>query len=180
MIIRLIPDGPLPSVLFTLSFTTPPPPTLPISQSYLNQLQVLSQHDLDSPNCVHMLDKAVGVISLLHEVLFDLSSFKDKRRAAVKCTFIDGEVQEWTIVNEKCVEDLSGVLRDVGWSAMQAKVEEYERSSRTAQVNPAPPVPTTKKHKKQKSLLMSLVAYVSSFLNNIELLTAETLQPCFL
>lgn len=158
MIIRLIPDGPLPSVLFTLSFTTPPPPTLPIPQSYINSLQVLSQHDLDPPTSIHMLDRSVGLISLLHEVLFDLSSFKDKSRTVVKCTFIDGEVQEWTISDEKCVEDLGGVLRDVGWSAMRAKVEEYERTGGAAQATPSPPPRPTKKHKKQRSLLMSLVA----------------------
>ncbi|KAI0783279.1 hypothetical protein C8Q75DRAFT_737047 [Abortiporus biennis] len=167
MIIRLFPATQVPSVLFTLSFSNHLPPALPVPQAYLNQLHILSQYDLEPPNSFHVLDKAVGMIALLHEVSFDLSPTSKpgcQDQVIVKCTFIDGEVKQWTIANRGCVEALQGVLRDVEWSSMQAEREKYEKfGTKPPNVEPTPPPPTpVKKHKKQKSLLMSLVALVQS------------------
>ncbi|THH30828.1 hypothetical protein EUX98_g3361 [Antrodiella citrinella] len=153
MIIRLIPHPPLNVVLFTVSFNTKLPSVIQLPQFYSNQLGLLSQHELDRPISYHCLDKATWLIACLHEVSFDLSI--GNGLVGVRCTFIDGDVKEWTFSSDRCSHDLVNVCRDVRWSAMQAERERYERYS----MHQIPEeVSQPKKHKKQRSLLMSLVS----------------------
>ncbi|KAF5365306.1 hypothetical protein D9758_005453 [Tetrapyrgos nigripes] len=88
MLIRLLPVPSQPTVLFKLTFENLPH-HLVYPSSWANQLAALSCDDLEVPELVHALDKAVGTQSILEEVTFDLVHSK------IKCVFVDGEVEEW-------------------------------------------------------------------------------------
>lgn len=106
-----------------------------------------------------MLDKSVWLVTCLHEVIFDLSGNTGDDFVTIRCTFIDGDMREWTFKDDKCMSKLQGVLKDVEWSHIQSQKEKYERQSLDSQhseVSSSPP-PSQKKHKKQRSLLMTLV-----------------------
>ncbi|KAK7680356.1 hypothetical protein QCA50_016596 [Cerrena zonata] len=118
---------------------------------------------IQAPSSLHMLDKAVWLVTCLHEVIFDLSGNTGDDFVTIRCTFIDGDVREWTFKDEQCMSKLQGVLKDVEWSHIQSQKEKYERQSLDSQrseVSPSPS-PSQKKHKKQRSLLMTLVSLVS-------------------
>ncbi|TCD60132.1 hypothetical protein EIP91_010680, partial [Steccherinum ochraceum] len=153
MIIRLIPPPPHNSVLFTVSFNTKLPGHVAFPQFYSNQLGLLNQHELEQPQTYHSLDKATWMIACLHEVAFDLSM--GNGLVLVRCTFIDGDVKEWTFKSDKAVRELAAVCRDTEWASMQADRERYERYGMQS-VSESDLQP--KKHKKQRSLLMSLVS----------------------
>lgn len=154
MIVRLIPYAHSESILYTVSFNAKLPAAVPAPQFYANQLHLLSQHDLDNPNSHHSLDKATWLTACLHEVAFDLSM--GNGMVIVRCTFIDGDVKEWSIRSDKCTQDMDHVCRDTRWASMQAERERYERYGR--QASPEPEELQPKKHKKQRSLLMTLVS----------------------
>ncbi|KZT26185.1 hypothetical protein NEOLEDRAFT_1177964 [Neolentinus lepideus HHB14362 ss-1] len=161
MLIRLVPQPPSPTVLFTLSFPSlaqslPPPP------SWHLQLQRLATSELELPASMHALDKSAWVVCVLQEVTFDLCA------ETITCVFVDGQREEWPIVGgtaNRCVKALESVLDDVNSSAREnekervTSVEENHQphsrqvSSSSVNSNSAPV-----KHKKQRSLLMSLVA----------------------
>ncbi|THU85668.1 hypothetical protein K435DRAFT_384683 [Dendrothele bispora CBS 962.96] len=88
MLIRLLPDPHQPTVLFKLTFENLPD-HLAYPLSWSNQLAALSCDDLEIPELMHVLDKAVGAQSILEEVTFDLVQNR------IKCVFIDGEMEEW-------------------------------------------------------------------------------------
>ncbi|TFK29471.1 hypothetical protein FA15DRAFT_700067 [Coprinopsis marcescibilis] len=104
MLLELIPPSPtLPSFRLFIDFPEflhgqPNPP------GWSNQLNVLLQHGLDLPRCMHMFDKAVGMATLLESVRFDLRGTRQNGRednghgvATVRCDFVDGAVVEWTV-----------------------------------------------------------------------------------
>ncbi|CAL1710261.1 unnamed protein product [Somion occarium] len=163
MIIQLKPPTPsTPVVLFSFTFNSAPPSSLPLPTAYNNQLQLLAQHDIQIPKSLHMLDKSIWLVACLHEVIFDLSPHDGTDFVTIRCTFIDGDVREWTFRNEECVKDLEDVLRDVEWSHIQSQREKYERYGIDHSHTDSPPSPQPqKKHKKQRSLLMTLVSLVS-------------------
>lgn len=160
MIIQLKPPTPAtPVVLFSFTFNSSPPAALPLPTAYNNQLQLLAQHDIQGPSSLHMLDKSVWLVTCLHEVIFDLSGNTGDDFVTIRCTFIDGDVREWTFKDARCMSKLQGVLKDVEWSHIQSQKEKYERQSLDSQRSESSPSPSPsqKKHKKQRSLLMTLV-----------------------
>ncbi|KAI0074252.1 hypothetical protein K474DRAFT_1709998 [Panus rudis PR-1116 ss-1] len=184
MIIKLIPplSTGVPVVLFSFTYnpepyTNPTSSPLPLPTAYENQLSLLRQHKLPLPSSIHMLDKSVWIAASIHEVLFDLARYEQDPTAPwgvkVSCTFVDGDVQEWSFCSEKCVRELVGVLKDVDWSSVQERRERIQRSASEGASPyeqelsiPPPPEQTRKKHKKQKSLLMTLVSLVSPTISN--------------
>lgn len=156
MLIRVIPLPPLPTILFTITF---PNLTrdLPMPPYWDVQLQRLAAEDLEIPHSIHSLDKAAWIAALLQEVTFDMTSL------TVSALFVDHSVEEWPLMGRECVSALESVLRDVNDSALES---EQERADAPPQPPPAPLPPPVQakhsKHKKQRSLLMSLVACVSS------------------
>ncbi|KAH8080709.1 hypothetical protein BXZ70DRAFT_637422 [Cristinia sonorae] len=156
MIIRLVAPSPVNTVLFTVSFNTKLPSHLTSPPFYANQLQLIAQHDLDHPSGYHWhaLDKSTWLIAALHEVVFDLTL--GNNLIVVRSTFSDGDTKEWSFKSDKCMSDLLKVCQDVQWAGRQAEWERYER------YGVLPPseseVLQPKKHKKQRSLLMSLVS----------------------
>ncbi|KAF9075817.1 hypothetical protein BDP27DRAFT_1414984 [Rhodocollybia butyracea] len=174
MLIRLIPSASQPTVLFKLVFENLPD-SLPVA--WANQLAALDSDDLEIPELMHALDKAVGVQSILDQVTFDLVEQK------IKCVFSDGELEQWDIASgyQGLVDDavrqrkidlvrkLDSVIDDVNQSALEMdkerKREEAQRQQQKAKEAAKPEeittVPTDQKrprHKKQRSLLMNLVS----------------------
>lgn len=156
MLIRLIPPAPEPTVLFTLTFP-PLPADIPFPQNWAAQLQHLSAQDLELPGCIHALDVAVGLSARLHEVVFDLNDM------SVSCTFVDGVREVWGIDRDTaCLAKLRTVVEDVCESAGETPRQEPKLEPTRMALEPAAPTPVKPtKHKKQRSLLMTLVACVS-------------------
>lgn len=180
MQIKLLPPAPHPTVLFAITFPNPQP-CLPIPHSYTTLVHTLntSHPQLDLPNSVYALDKATYILELLSEVIFDMST------GEVKCIWVDGVIDAWDLrIGEKrstweleggVGQMLESVLTDVNMSAEESEWEKLReewdkyraaeveaRANADAQVQIAAiaaAVPVIKsKHKKQRSLLMTLVA----------------------
>jgi hypothetical protein len=173
MLLKLIPPSPQPTVLFNLTYPTQHT-SLPLPLAYQSLLHTLSTSSppLDLPNSLHALDKATYLAELLQEVVFDMES------ESVRCVWVDGGVEEWPLLDGKgdregCLRMLSRVLRDVELSGEEAKKEQlrddWERfeyaQAQQAQANAlahaqaqAMSPAKANRHKKQRSLLMSLVA----------------------
>ncbi|TFK52943.1 hypothetical protein OE88DRAFT_1643673 [Heliocybe sulcata] len=124
-------------------------------------LQRLATSELELPGSIHALDKSAWVVCVLQEVTFDLCA------ETITCVFVDGQREEWPIVGgtaNRCVKALESVLNDVNSSAKEnekersAGVEENQHHSRQSSTNTIKPTDGPVKHKKQRSLLMSLVA----------------------
>ncbi|KAI5117683.1 hypothetical protein M0805_003473 [Coniferiporia weirii] len=152
MLLRLIPDAPLPTVLFTLAFQNLPD-HVPFPVNWTNQLQHVLQDDLEMPNCVHALDRSAWAISLLHEVNFVVPA------RMISCLFVDGTRAEWPISDERCLGALLSVVGDVSESAEALEMEQNRAKAlamppMTRPASPAKPY----KHKKSRSILMTLVA----------------------
>ncbi|KAJ4478076.1 hypothetical protein J3R30DRAFT_3702772 [Lentinula aciculospora] len=188
MLIRLIPSASQPTVLFKLVFQNLPE-TLQTPIAWVNHLAALDSDDLEIPELMHALDKAVGVQTILEQVVFDLLEQK------IKCVFFDGDTEEWDIgscyqglLAEEAyhrkvdlVRRLDSVIDDVNESAaemdrerkreeqqkeQQKMKEEGERLEAAKQTENATFGNSLGRksrpgHKKQRSLLMNLV---SSFL----------------
>lgn len=176
MLIKLIPPPPHPAVLFTLSLPDPQP-CLPTPNNYNAIIHSLntSHPQLVLPNSLYALDKATYILDLLDQVIFDMVS------GQVKCIWVDGVTDVWDLRlgERRSVWELEGgvgrmlesVLDDVNTSAEESEWEKlredwdnYRAAKVEAQSNPASQVqvaaaPVVKgKHKKQRSLLMTLVA----------------------
>jgi hypothetical protein len=165
MLLKLVPPFPDPTVLFTLNFPILPS-NVQLPQAWLNQITILNIDELDLPTSFHALDKSIAITVLLQEVVFDI------RTLTVSCLFTDGVKEEWPLMGAACLKALESVLQDVNTSSLQEdrdaereaeqhRWRESEREKLLALSIPPSPKPT--KHKKQRSLLMSLVAYVFFF-----------------
>ncbi|KAI0943582.1 hypothetical protein AcW1_002716 [Taiwanofungus camphoratus] len=158
MIINLIPsDAQGPHVYFRVNFNEPCE-TVPLPAGWITQLQCLQMDELEMPGSVHALDKASWLTAVIDELVFDLAS------QTVCCTLIDGPRMQWSMTQGACLRALDDVLADVAQSAAELERERTPppfkaESSRGEQVAPLelPPAKPTK-HKKQRSLLSSLVA----------------------
>ncbi|PSR75166.1 hypothetical protein PHLCEN_2v9282 [Hermanssonia centrifuga] len=171
MQIKLVPSSLLPTVLFTVTYSEPPD-YLGFPASWAQTLHRISADDLELPSTMHAFDKTTWLVTILHSVTFDLAS------KTVLCTFVDGKTQLWPLSEEdpqgKCFQELESVLKDVNNSAIEAERE--KRRTDIPRPSPSPCPSHTKsepilhsqsqstkqgKHKKQRSLLMSLVACVN-------------------
>ena len=170
MLLRLVPEQPHPTILFTLAFNNLPD-GLPFPASWTAQLQNILHDELEMPQCIHALDKGAWAAVLLHEVTFSIPA----RRVSV--LFVDGTNAEWPMEDKKLEMSLKEVMDDVSESSVAAEMEQRRAQAiqaaaqaQAAQermpVTPSP-VPSRGKHKKSRSLLMSLVACVFSLLHFI-------------
>lgn len=158
MLIRLTPQAPHPTVLFTIAFNNLPE-TLPSPLSWANQLNCLAADELDVPTSHHCLDKAACIPSLLESITFDLTTM------TASCSFVDGVTAEWPLFDPGCLKALHGVVNDVSMSALEAERERFrekeEEQQRLLDLMTPPPSPLKPKgHKKQRSLLMTMIACV--------------------
>ena len=154
MHLRLISPHPTPAVYLSLSFPynashLPLPPTWSFSA------QRLANDDLEIPNAVHFLDKSTWIISILDQVIFDLSSL------TITCHFIDGTKEEWPLVAMDCVRALETVVADVN-SALSTEAK--RRDSVPQPTTTPPPLiqsTTRPKHRKSRSFFAPFVTMVS-------------------
>lgn len=127
-----------------------------IPATWQNLLQALKQDDLDEPETLFNLDKGVGITTLLDVVTFDVPSM------TVSCVFADGSTEEWPLIEEKCVRLIEAVAQDVNEAQLEREMENDVEKELVANLPPAIVRPA--RHKRQRSLLMSLVACVFFFL----------------
>ncbi|KDQ06186.1 hypothetical protein BOTBODRAFT_39777 [Botryobasidium botryosum FD-172 SS1] len=118
MLFRVFPASSAPTIIFALSYPTPPS-ALPLPHGYAQQLNRILADQLDSPPNPHSLDRAAWALSLLDTCTFDLAV------ASVVCVFVDGVRAEWTLP-PACLDVLGRVVDIVRESAA---VEEREASS---------------------------------------------------
>jgi len=190
MLIKLIPPTPQPTILYNLS--PPPAKDLPLPQTYQSLLHALSSSSpaLDLPPTLHALDKATWLGAVLREVVFDLEESEGRVKCVwvdggvEEWAFGMGEntCVERDREREGCIRMLERVLSDVAQSAEEDERErlrdEWEQVARArtarmaelaeanvqaqAQQAHAQTNLAKAKHKKRRSLLMSLVACVLS------------------
>lgn len=121
-----------------------------------------------------MLDRATFFPCILDEVIFDVPAL------LVTCRFVDGTTTEWKINAEglatKCLKTLESVVHDVCLSTLGAEQErqreryrekeqvwERERERlRQQQLVSLPSLVKSTKHKKKRSILMTIVSGLSS------------------
>lgn len=175
MLIKLLPAPPHPSVLFNIAFEDLPD-GLPLPPMWATNLSNLIHDELPIPTYQHALDKASFLPCILEEVVFHMPTY------VVTCRFIDGSIKEWKMdarnskpcPGSKCYRALESVVDDVCLSTLQYEREkERERKEKEREAEQekekqkSPPVPfssltRSSKHKKKKSLLMTIVSGLST------------------
>jgi len=162
MLINVIPNSKATqsAVVFSVVFEDLEP-ELPNPQSWTSQLQCLQRDGFEVPKAIHALDKSAGIVSLLQDITFDLSTM------VISCQFVDGSSEQWPLPGEGCLDALQKILRDVNESSLEIdrelqreKEKEREREHRFSEF--ASPAGKTTRHKRQRSLLMTLVACVTA------------------
>lgn len=128
-----------------------------IPATWQNLLQALKQDDLDEPETLFNLDKAVGITTLLDVVTFDVPSM------TVSCVFTDGSTEEWPLIEGNCVRLIEAVAQDVNDAQLEREMENDMEKEKERVANLPPVIVRPARHKRQRSLLMSLVAYVFLF-----------------
>lgn len=170
MLIRLVPPSPHPTILYGLTFPSVlslhdlgPSATIPAAWS--SQLHILTSIlQLEPPSSIHMLDRAVGLVARVHEVSMDVPHKEFVLRS------VDGRVIN-VPMNSDCVRMLLGVALDVkGCSESECQRNSMEGSgcsgSTAGSAEDLPSgsslakSPKPGKHKRQRSLLFSLISYV--------------------
>ncbi|KAG5650980.1 hypothetical protein H0H81_010327 [Sphagnurus paluster] len=161
MLVQIVPqtaDAHLSAVVFAVVFEDLEP-DLPNPLSWTTLLQNLRRDELEIPARVHALDKSAGIISLLEDVTFDLST------NAISCRFLDGSVEHLPFAGARCVKALQRIILDVNESSLhidrereEEKMRELEKERKRLELT-SPPTKVTR-HKKQRSLLMTLVASI--------------------
>lgn len=170
MIIRLIPPSPHPKILYGVTFPSILPlpdislsPTIPVAWS--SQLQLITSIlQFEPPSNVHMLDRSVGLVARIHELTMDVP----QKEFVVR--FVDERVV-YVPMSSDCIQMLQGVVIDVkGCSEPDSQRNSTESSTCPGSFagsaediptasNPTKP-PKPGKHKRQRSLLFSLISYV--------------------
>lgn len=131
------------------------------------QLGYLLNSELDLPARIHMLDRAVGLGTLLDLVrvqVLDSSVW-------VHCGFVDGAVVEWCSPSDSFVASLEAIARDI--EAMRAEENTFKsaveleeghrrrtRHQHTQSLEPATLGRKSWAHKRQKSFLHTIVSAV--------------------
>ncbi|OCH91155.1 hypothetical protein OBBRIDRAFT_545516 [Obba rivulosa] len=147
-----------PNILFTIAFADPCE-KVPIPANWASQLSCIQLDDLEMPRTIHALDKSTWLTAILQDVIFDLGA------GTIACAFVDGPTIQWPLTHRQCRAALDGVVADVAQSTVELERERARKaaqfSSRSETASPEPTPSKPPKHKRQRSLLMSLVACVN-------------------
>jgi hypothetical protein len=156
MFIRLIPSPPHPAIIFTVSYPDIDNiPNIPLPPSWDDQIRLLKHDDLELPTTIHALDKAAGLVSIILEITFDVPAL------IISCRMLDGSLEEWPLMEKRCLAALESVVSDVNESAILEREIELENENRRLSTDsPMPISGKITRHKKQRSLLMTLVSQV--------------------
>jgi len=157
MHLRLVSPHPTPAVYLSLSFPYNAQ-HLPLPPTWTFSAQRLANDDLEIPNAIHFLDKSMWIVSVLDQVIFDLSSL------TITCHFIDGTKEEWPLVAMDCVRALENVVADVN-SALSTEAKRKDPPPVAPHSTSLPPLPTRTptrpKHRKSRSFFAPFVTMVS-------------------
>ncbi|KAF9463243.1 hypothetical protein BDZ94DRAFT_1282602 [Collybia nuda] len=125
-----------------------------IPPAWQNLLHALKQDDLNEPETLFNLDKGVGITTLLEVITFDVPTM------TVCCVFTDGSTEEWPLIEENCLRLIDAVARDVNEATLDREMEEDVQKEKEYVGNLPPVIARPSRHKRQRSLLMSLVAAI--------------------
>ena len=141
--------------------------------------------ELEVPGTLYSLDKSVKLMSLLDEVIFEIKDGTgdrdgggggddDEKTVRVTCRFVDGALEEWATTGAGLISALDSIIHNVQESTLEdgKERERYRQSqlqnnrsralSRLSMPPGLSPMTTTKpRHKKQRSLFMQIVSYVT-------------------
>lgn len=166
MLIRLIPSSPHSHILYSLSFPTNLR-DLPFPPAWSNQLHLLtSVLHFESPQSIHVFDRSVGLVTRIYDLTYDVPAKE------VIVSFVDGRGAKIPM-NAQCIQMLQSVIEDVQTCAEQearsdtleetsASVCSSVTSSQSIPIISSVPSksPKLSKHKRQRSLLFSLISCV--------------------
>ncbi|CCM04491.1 uncharacterized protein FIBRA_06671 [Fibroporia radiculosa] len=168
MLIYLLPAEPHPRLYHAVNFSDPYE-RVALPTGWAAQLHSIHADELDPPTAIHALDKSSWLTAVIEELVFDLVSL------TVSCSFVNGPTIQWPMdTDDACMHMLADVLADLA----QSKVEsDRERLTVSPKEEPAAlPQPVSvkpAKHKKQRSILSSLI---SSF-NKLSLSSSHDGMP---
>ena len=152
MLLRLIPEPPVPTILFSLDFFNPND-TIPIPAFWGSQLHLVVQDELEMPPSLLGLDKAAWSVALLKEVNFNIVT------RMISIVFADNAVKEWYLEDVNLLQALNSILDVVRESSVAAEMEQARaRALSTPPSRPGTPSSQVKRHRKSRSLFQSIVA----------------------
>ena len=163
MFLRVWPDKPLEGVYFEVSFKDNLGSDVDVPQTWLNQLQCAIQSGLEPPQSALAFDKSVWAVCLLQIVHFKMAE------QLVSCIFIDGTQIDFPLRCNHAARLLYTIIADSREAMEATRMEQVRdaalmRSKRASSpmMRPLSPVKptTTSKHRKHRSLLVSLISYV--------------------
>jgi hypothetical protein len=169
MLVRLISSARHSHILYTLAFPTNLP-NLPIPPAWSNQLHLLtSVLHFESPHNVHVFDRSVGLVARIHDLTFDVPAKE------ITVSFVDGRGLKFPMTAQ-CIQMLQSVVDDVQTcSDEEARRDNLEEtpvsvcssvtsSQDVPSMSSAPPKsPKSGRHKRQRSLLFSLISCVFQY-----------------
>ncbi|KAG2076264.1 hypothetical protein BDR04DRAFT_754525 [Suillus decipiens] len=164
MLIRLVPSASHGTVLYNVSFPINIP-NLPTPPAWSNQLHLLtSVLRLESPHNIHVFDRSVGLVARIIEVIFDIPTKE------IVVSFVGGRVEKLPM-NLQCMQMLQGVVDDVKTcSEQESRRDSFECATSASicssvtssqdipNIAGPPKSPKLSRHKKQRSLLFSLIS----------------------
>ncbi|KAH0584593.1 hypothetical protein J132_10849 [Termitomyces sp. J132] len=157
MLVNVVPlttNVQLAAVVFSIVFEDLDPVVTP--STWTTHLHNLRLDELEVPALLHALDKSIGIICLLEEVTFDLSA------RTISCHFVDGSMEQWPLVGQQCINTLNRVVQDVNESSfvLEQQMGDKQRERKRFEAPLPPPPAKASRHKKQRSLLRTLVASI--------------------
>lgn len=163
MLLRIWPDAPLNAISYDLSFKDNLGADVEAPQTWLNQLQCVIQSGLDAPQSALAFDKSVWAVCLLEDVHFKMAE------QLVTCLFIDGSRVDFPLRCNSAGRLLYSVVSDTCEAleatdmerAREAALMRIKRASTPGCIRPISPVKPTTRHKKHRSLLISLITYAT-------------------
>lgn len=171
MIINLIPPFSYRSISYDINFPcTLPFPDLPCPAAWSAQSNLLiAVFRLENATNIHLFDKAVGLAARIREVKLDIP------RRVIQVTFIDGRNAKFAM-NTDCIRMLESVADDVrafneeedqrsslessACASTTSSTEDLHSLSKGSSLRPHKLV----KHKRQRSLLFSLISSKDTFI----------------
>ena len=182
MLLKLIPPPSQPTIHFSLTLPTFPA-HLDLPQSYAAQINHLLVEELEVPTTLHSLDKALGLVSLLDQVTFEIKDQDQRTAVHVTCRFVDGAIEDWLTEATTLISALESIIHNVQESTLEDDTERERERYRQSQLQntrssmqPTPLLSMTGsklRHRKQRSLFMQIVSYgffsLKNFFTNLNL-----------
>ncbi|PCH37417.1 hypothetical protein WOLCODRAFT_140849 [Wolfiporia cocos MD-104 SS10] len=162
MLIYLVPaDQTHPRVYHTIDFKDTFD-RVPMPVAWSTQLHSLHMDEIDLPTTTHALDKACWLTAVIEELVFDMVS------RTVSVSLVNGPTMQWPLAKQSaCMDVLMDVLDDLNESKIAQNKERIAASPKPEPLAlPQPVSAKPAKHKKQRSLLSSLISGLNKLGNS--------------